>query len=325
MDTPEQVQAKISELSRNVWLAGAVELAFASGLLARLSSAESADALAAQLAMPPLIVRTLLDVLAASGFVAREGDQFVSTPAVTALTARGSSRLAGAMLHSSLGQMHALARAVEAAQLAEGWTQDADVIRAQGIVSEVATAGFMAQLARQLPEAQAQLSAPGASFLDVGAGAAGVCVAMCRLYPELRVVGLEPFAGPLAEARTVVAASPFAARITLRAHGLERLDDADAYDAAYVAQMFFPDAVVADGMARVLRSLKPGGWVFTGSVYDPGEGLAAAMGRFTSAVWGGGARTAAHVAALLRESGFVDVATPPAPGNVSPVLGRKPR
>jgi hypothetical protein len=35
MEKPEQVQQKLSELSRGVWLAGAVELAFGSGLLAQ--------------------------------------------------------------------------------------------------------------------------------------------------------------------------------------------------------------------------------------------------------------------------------------------------
>jgi hypothetical protein len=324
MDTAEQVQAKVGELSRAVWLAGAVELAFHSGLLAQLARQQTVDELAAHAAMPPVIVRALLDVLVTSGFVIPEGDRFIAAPGVVALTARGASRMIAAQLHSSLGQMHALARAAEAAQLSEGWAQDADVVRAQGVVSEAVTLGPMAQMLRQLPGVQARLAAPGAAFLDVGAGAAGVCVAMCKLYPELRVTGLEPFTGPMAEGKKVVAASPFADRITLRAQGLETLEDVSAYDAAYVAQMFFPDGIVVDGMARVLRSLKPGGFVFTGSVYDPGEGLPGAMGRFTSALWGGGTRTAADVATILRQAGFVDVVAPPVPSGMAPVLGRKP-
>jgi hypothetical protein len=324
MNTAAEVQEKLRELSRTVWLTGAVALAFDSGLMAQLASRRTADELAAHAAMPPLMVRTLLDVLGAAGYVTRDGDCFVAAPGVAAIAARGASRTVAAQLHSSLGQMHALARAAEARQLAEGWAQDADVVRAQGVVSQAATLGFTAELDRMQPAVQARLRAPGAAFLDVGAGAAGACVAMCKLFPEVRVVGLEPFSGPMAEARKVVAASPFADRIELRAHGLEALEDAEAYDVAYVAQMFFPDGIVAEGMKRVLRSLKPGGFILTGSVYLDGDDLPAAMGRFTSALWGGGARTAADVAALLGQAGFVEVVVPPVVGGVAPVLAHKP-
>jgi hypothetical protein len=271
--------------------------------------------------VPPLLARALLEVLVEAGFVVREGERFVAAPGVAALAARGP--MLAAQLHSSLGQMHALARSVESRQLAEGWAQDADVVRAQGVVSFGMTVGPMAQFMRHLPGVYERLSAPGARFLDVGSGAAGSCVGMCTVFPELRVVGLEPFEGPMAEGRKAVAASKFAERITLRAESLEQLDEREVYDAAYVAQMFFPERVLEDGLGRVLRSLKPGGYLFTGSVYDPGPGMAAAMGRFTSVLWGGGTRSAEDVAALLARVGFTEVSLPGREANLGLVVARK--
>src|SRR5262249_4741465 len=147
----DQVQTKVSELSRSVWLAGALELAFDSGVLAHLATGHTADELAAHAAMPTVILRALLDVLVATGFVTVDGDRFVAASGVAALTATGAARVVAAQLHSSIGQMHALARATEAAQLAAGWAQDADVVRAQGVLSEAATLGFFGQLLGQLP------------------------------------------------------------------------------------------------------------------------------------------------------------------------------
>jgi hypothetical protein len=319
MEKPEQVLENVRELSRTAWLAGLVGAAFERGLFAHLDGTRSCDEIAGLAHIPPDTARAMLDVLTALGFVTREGDRHRAAAGVTALALR---RMPAAQLHSTLGQVHALVRAAETDTLVEGWIQDTDVIRAQGELSELVSMS-VAPMFRTVPDWHERLAAPGACFLDVGAGAAGFCVAMCRIFPHLQVVGLEPFPAALAEGQKVVAGAGLGERITLRGEGIEQLDEPDRYQGAYLAQMFFPEGVLREGFGRVLKSLRPGGWIMTGSIYDSGDGLAAALSRFQAALWGGGTRSADDVAALLGEAGFVDVMQPKVPGNLRPILARK--
>lgn len=82
-------------------------------------------------------------------------------------------------------------------------------------------------LARRLEGAEA-------SFLDVGVGVAALSVALCRSWPSLRVVGIDPWGPALVLARENVAAAGLEERIELRQMGAEMLEDAEAYDVAWV-------------------------------------------------------------------------------------------
>jgi hypothetical protein len=70
-----------------------------------------------------------------------------------------------------------------------GWAyEDEGVVVALGRGSASVAGAFAA-----VPELAAALSRPGAVFLDVGAGVAALSVAVCRQWPGVRVVGLEPW------------------------------------------------------------------------------------------------------------------------------------
>jgi hypothetical protein len=58
-----------------------------------------------------------------------------------------------------------------------------------------------------------RLSAPSASFLGVGVGVGVIVIEMCRTYPTLRVVGLEPAAAPRREALANIEAAGYSDRI----------------------------------------------------------------------------------------------------------------
>jgi hypothetical protein len=113
----------------------------------------------------------------------------------------------------------------------------------------------MVQAIRQVPELAARLGQPWAASWTWGGV---VAIELCRAFPALRVVGLEPAPAPLARARRNVAAAQLADRIELRQQGVQALQDTEAFDLAYVAQVFIPDGVFAAGLARVWRALRPG-------------------------------------------------------------------
>jgi hypothetical protein len=50
-------------------------------------------------------------------------------------------------------------------------------------------------------------------------------------------------------------------RITIRPIPIEEIDDADAFDLAWMPAPFLPRAVLDAGVSVVTRSLRPGGWL----------------------------------------------------------------
>ena len=122
---------------------------------------------------------------------------------------------------------------------APGWSYtDADVLESLGRTS----AGFAGVLrdtvAPQLDGLEERLAAEGASFLDVGVGVAGLAIAMAGQWPNLRVVGIDPWEPSLALARANVSAAGLDDRIELRGARAEELDDRHAFDLAFLPAPF---------------------------------------------------------------------------------------
>jgi hypothetical protein len=84
---------------------------------------------------------------------------------------------------------------------------------------------------------------------------------MCRTYPTLRVVGLEPAGAPRREALANIAAAGYSDRIQIRDQPVEALTDVERFDLAYLPQVFLPEDAFIGGLATVRRALRPGGWL----------------------------------------------------------------
>ena len=63
---------------------------------------------------------------------------------------------------------------------------------------------------------------------------------MCRLFPTVRAVGLEPAQAPLALARRNVAGAGLEDRIELRGQRVEELADEEAFDVAWLPRASCP-------------------------------------------------------------------------------------
>jgi SAM-dependent methyltransferase len=165
----------------------------------------------------------------------------------------------------------------------------------------------------------------GASLLDVGVGVGKTAIAAAQMWPELRVVGIDPWQPSLRLARENVDRAGLAARIELREQGVETLADQDAYDFVWFALQFIPERCVRPGLSRALAALRPGGWIVSGAL--PSEGIPAPMRallrmRFTA--WGGPPWDTNELEGVLRESGYVNVRTiAPSGAPIAFVVGRR--
>jgi len=97
-----------------------------------------------------------------------------------------------------------------------GWTHtEAELLQSIGEVS----ASFPNALLQTLPRLEGlaqRLESPDGAVLDVGVGVGAIAIAMARMWPRLRVVGIDPWRPSLAIARDNVQTARVGARIELR-------------------------------------------------------------------------------------------------------------
>jgi SAM-dependent methyltransferase len=221
--------------------------------------------------------------------------------------------VAGGLLTQAADQVSNPARA--------GWDYEVpSILMAQGHLSSL----FAGALERfVLPtlgaDLEDRLRAPGASFLDIGVGVAALAIAMCRLLPELRVVGVDPWQPALALARENVAAAGLHERIELRELTAEALTDAGEYDLAWLPTVFMRDPALEQATERVHAALRPGGWAILALYARPDDPLPAAVADLRTVRQGGAVRTPEELAAMLSRAGFagVEIVTDRSPGRWS--------
>jgi predicted O-methyltransferase YrrM len=158
--------------------------------------------------------------------------------------------------------------------------------------------------------------APGAAMLDVGVGVGESAISMAQMWPELRIVGIDPWEPSLKLARENVDRAGLNHRFELRLQGVESLEDQSAFDLVWFAVNFIPAPLVKRGLPRVRDALRPGGWVMTGATNPAAPAPAAALMQLRETMWGGPVWTVADAERELREAGFAEVRVLP----VSPTV-----
>jgi predicted O-methyltransferase YrrM len=312
------------DLCTSVWALSALRVAAESDLFGALSRGErDAAALALACGLDAEATRRILAVLAAHDFVRADGDRFALTEEGAQLAARGRGLLAD--FAATFGQTRALVEEARRSTLRSGWRHvDPDVIRAQAGLSFEMTARMIGPMTATWPEIGRLFARENARMLDVGVGAAGGAIAMCRQFPNLRVVGIDPHRAAHLEARSAVETAGLAHRIELRLGRVEDLIDEHVFDVAFIAAKFFDVAALATGLERIRRALVPGGALFLGAWRDPGDPRRAAVSRLREHLWGGEALPAADVVRMLESAGFVDVREGPGRGDLAPLAAFAP-
>ena len=321
----EDVRGRLDDLAESSWGFAVVSASAECGLLASLASPRSVDEAAEAGGIPPEVAERVLDVLVALGFARRHGNTYVAVDGLQPmLTADGVGQLR-AELRTTIQQSLDLVDRARRHTVAAGWVHtDPKILHAQGAAGRAAARAMAQQGVRRLPGMLERLTAPTASFLDVGVGVGVIAIEMCRAYPALRVVGLEPSEAPRREASAYVAAAGLSDRIEIRNQGVESLSDVKQFDLAYLPQVFLPDDAFLRGLATVWHALRTGGWVSLPVISAPGDELSPALARLQNTLWGGGARLPQEVADALKEARFTEVQVNFLGGTRHAVIGRRP-
>jgi SAM-dependent methyltransferase len=249
------------------------------------------------------------------------------------LAALGVETLDGltqAELRSTLGEIRSFtltnAKLLFGASRGSRWEHtEPEILEAAGEVSAAFPRVLERAIVPKLEGLADRLISPGAAFLDVGVGVAAMSIEMVRVWPSLRVVGIDPWAPALAIGRERVRAAGLDARIELRELAAEKLADEDAFDLAWIPSVFVPERAIRTIVQRVHRALRPGGWLLFPMMRPGSDRLAASLVRLRTAMFGGCGIMPENVERLLCEAGFVDVRMLPsdAASLTAMVVGRR--
>jgi precorrin-6B methylase 2 len=325
LQRPSDVLQTLTRLDEAVWTANALAAAAESGLIGHLQEPATPDALAERIGAPPALARGLIDVLASLGFVQWDQDRVCASRALAPFTSASGSTTFAAALKAPLLQGEDLrCRARDRELDLRGWSfEDAAIIEAQGALTGLWVEKAAPKL-KFLPGLTSRLEEPGAALLDVGAGAAGLSIALCRRFPHLRATALEPAPQPAAVGERHVREAGLLGRISIRRQQVEHLVDEQAYDLAFLPQMFLPEQIMQAAVQRVFRALKPGGWLLVAVLARPGSSLAATVARLKNLLWGGNARDMDALKPLLVDTGFQPVIRAPGGDVIRMICARRP-
>ena len=206
-----------------------------------------------------------------------------------------------------------------------GWAHTDETLQATGEISMAFPHTLKKMVAPMLGDLSARLETAGAAFLDVGVGVGMLSIEMARLWPTLRIVGIDPWAPSLALGHANVKAAGLEDRIELREQAAESLSDEDAFDLAWLPSAFVPGTAMPTALTRVHRALKTGGWVLLATVRPSSDPIAGPLARLRLAQFGGWDVSPEESAAFLTKSGFEDVKILPGPPNspAAMIAGRK--
>lgn len=308
-----------------LWLASALMASAESGVIRRLETPASIEAMAQGLSLDPALVAALVDVLVGAGLASCENGLVRAAPALQPFTSEDGAKAFKAALQAPLLQTEDFRARLREGRLAlAGWTHtDEAIIDAQGSLTRLWTERALPKL-KFLPGLVPCLERQGASLLDVGAGAAGLSITLCRAFPHLKAVALEPAEGPAAIGERRVREAGLEPRIALRRQRVEQMADEAAFDLAFLPQMFLPDAIMAEAARRIFRSLRPGGWLLVAVLADQGPDMASSIHRLKNLLWGGNTRSLNSLKPLLVAAGFDPVIRAPGGRAIRMICARRP-
>lgn len=307
---PEELTALTHELALSVWTSGALGVLLEHGLAEPLREPCSLDELVARCPGASRdVIEACLSVAVSVGVVVREADRYRFAEGAQHLSQVGRRLGLQGELRSNLMQALALMDAPRA-----GWRHtDPGLLQAQGDNSAGLAPFFAGMIVPGLDGLAARLGRPGGRFLDVGVGVAALSIAMCRVFPELAIVGIDRSPTPLAIARENVAAAGLGARIELREANVEELADEGAYDLAWLPSFFMDKPVVQRIVARLHAAVRPGGWILVGADAAGGDERERAVWSLIATLWGGARLGADGVRSILEGAGFGSVRVLPGP------------
>jgi SAM-dependent methyltransferase len=165
----------------------------------------------------------------------------------------------------------------------------------------------------RLEDLQRRLESEGGAFLDVGVGIAALSISVARLWPSVRIVGIDIWRPSLDIAHGSVKRAGLLERIELREQAVEKLSDRGAFDLAWLPISFIPRSLIPAAVNQIRHALRPGGWLVFNTGNPNADPATSSFVRLRTLLWGGTPVTPEEAERLLTESGYNEVQRLPSP------------
>jgi SAM-dependent methyltransferase len=164
------------------------------------------------------------------------------------------------------------------------------------------------------------------SFLDVGTGVGLLAIAAARTWPEASVTGIDVWEPALRIAAENISNAGLGDRVAVRRQDVAELADEGSYDCVWFPTFFVAGPVLDAAVPRLVRSLRPGGWLVLGRMAPPPDPLAEAVSALRTIRGGGGDFDAKRLAAALEDAGCAAVRALPrsGPAVLEYIIGQRP-
>jgi SAM-dependent methyltransferase len=165
------------------------------------------------------------------------------------------------------------------------------------------------------------------SFLDVGTGVGLLAIAAARTWPAATVTGIDIWESALEMAAGNIKAAGLADRVTVRHADVTSIDEAESYDCAWFPTFFVSEPVLDAAMPRLVRALRPGGWLVLGRMAPPPDPVAQAASALRTIRGGGVDFTAPRLVSALEAAGCADAGALPrhGPAPMEFIVGQRPQ
>jgi hypothetical protein len=308
--TPLEMRAMSHELSVSIWTYATMGVLFESGLADHLREPNAVSDLAARCPnLSTARIERCLALASAAGVVVAEESRYRLADGAMAFVQPPMRTSLQGDIRGTLLQALAFLDSATSPTLETGWRPTNRVIlQAQGDASAGLAPMLKMNMIPQMGDLASRLERADAQFLDVGVGVGSLAIAMCRAFPQVRVVGVDSYDLPLSLARENVARAGLEGRIDLVQSAIENLPNEKAFDLAWLPTFFIADAVLPAATARVHAALRPGGWILypTGSNPSANAQQSAVFG-LVHHLWGGPVLSVERAESLLKEAGFTSV------------------
>ena len=165
------------------------------------------------------------------------------------------------------------------------------------------------------------------SFLDVGTGVGLLAIAAARTWPAATVTGIDIWEPALEIAAGNIKAAGLTDRVTIQRADVTSIDEAGSYDCAWFPTFFVSEPVLDAAVPRLVRALRPGGWLVLGRMDPPPDPVAQAASALRTIRGGGADFAAPRLVSALEAAGCADAGALPrrGPAPMEFITGQRPQ